>query len=99
MARTWYTIRDADASEIALWGNAIAATTARRGQRQLLVDGASSYKFDVTGRQLISTLTRLDSYDDRWEIPASVVLDDEAFAVEQTYVDALAALKGHEIPG
>ena len=40
-------------------------------------------------------MTRLDSYDDRWEAPADISLDDAELAIEQGYVDALVRLQGH----
>jgi hypothetical protein len=88
---TWYTIRPATEAETALWNEAVAASTARQELRQRL--GADrSYEFDAAKRQLVSRMTRLDSYDDRWSPPAPIDLDDESFAIEQEYVDALARL-------
>ncbi len=92
---TWYTIRDATPAEVELWMEALAATAARRELRKRLIGDSTSYIFDPVGRQLVSTMRRLDSYDDRWEAPAPVALDDEGFAIEQEYLASIERLKGH----
>lgn len=92
---TWYTIRPATEAETALWNTAVEAAAARRVFRKQL--GAErSYRFDAPNRRLVSTMSKLDSYDDRWEVPADIVLDDTGFAIEQGYVDALNGLQDHD---
>lgn len=93
---TWYTIRPANDAEVVLWNAAVAAAAARRDLRKRLVDGNTSYQFAPAKRQLFSTLTRLDSYDDRWNPPADINLSDADFAIEQAYIDALARLHTSE---
>lgn len=91
---TWYTIRPADEAETALWTEALAATAARRELRARL-GAVPSHRFVPAQRQLVSPANYLDSYDDRYQSPKPLDLDDESFAIEHAYVDALAALHGH----
>ncbi len=91
---TWYTIRDATPDEVALWNAAVDAARARKALRSRL-GACSSHQYDAASRRLISTMTRLDSYDDRWNPPDTIVLDDEAVAIETNYLVAVANLKGH----
>lgn len=92
---TWYTIRPATEAETALWQAAVDAAEARTACRKQLGAGRS-HQFNPARRQLVSTMRRLDSYDDRWDPPADLNLDDAAFAIEQGYVDALARLQTHD---
>jgi len=90
----WYTIRPANEAEQALWQAAVDAATARQELRKQL--GAEpSHTFDASKRQLRSEQRMLDSYDDRWQPPGNIDLDDEAYAIEQDYLDALERLHGH----
>ena len=92
---TWYTIRPATEAERMLWNAAVGAATARRELRKQLGAGGS-YRLGVVSRQLVSTLERLDSYDDRWNPPPAIDLDDSAYAIEQNYLEALSRLNGHQ---
>ena len=92
---TWYTIRTANESEQALWMAAQAASAARKVSRTRL-GTTDSHRYDLATRQLVCTMTRLDSYDDRWDPPADINLDDEGVAIEEGYLAALASLKGHQ---
>jgi len=93
---TWYTIRDATEAETALWTAAVEATTARKQLRKRLINDDASFIFAPGSRLLVNTMRALDSYDDRWQPPAPVSLDDEAMAIEQGYIEALSQLKGHQ---
>lgn len=92
---TWYTIRSANESEVTLWNAAVEAARARRELRARLGAG-SSHQYDRHSRQLVSTMRALDSYDDRWNPPAPIDLDDAAVAIEECYIEALAQLHGHQ---
>lgn len=91
---TWYTIRDANETETALWDAVVTAAAARKALRTRLGAGRS-HEYDPASRRLVSTMRRLDSYDDRWEPPADIILDNEAVAIEDGYIAAVVALGGH----
>lgn len=92
---TWYTIRDATEAEAALWTAAIEAAAARKALRARL-GATGSHKYSAASHKLVYPNTYLDSYDDRYQPPADIVLDGEGVAIEAGYLAAVAALKGHE---
>ena len=91
---TWYTIREATGPEKALWNEAVEAVGKRRELRDRLGAGRS-HQYDPAKRQLVSAMAKLDSYDDRWNPPAPIDLDDEAVTIEEAYIAALEKLHGH----
>ena len=92
---TWYTIREATVDEVAKWNRAVEATQAIKQLRKSLgVNG--SWKFDGQNLNPPENSTRmLDSYDDRWEPPKPIQLNDDQIAIETEYRDARTALKAN----
>ena len=92
---TWYTIRDAVPEEIHLWNEALVATRARRVQRKALENRRVGYTYDKESGTLKNSQRMLDSYDDRWEPPPTIVLTPEQIAIENAYLRAVKRLQGH----
>lgn len=74
----------------ARWERAVTAATARKQLRQQL--GANRDWVFKNG-QLRIEMAKLDSYDDRWEPSAPIMLTPEQAAIEQEYVNARSALR------
>jgi len=92
---TWYTIRPATPQETELWDDAVKAAKARNEMRSQL-NVSSFYSYNPNTRELqpsAASTRRLDSYDDRWEPPKSILLTDAQIAIEERYIQAQAARK------
>jgi hypothetical protein len=88
----WYTIRPANALETTKWDGAVAASKERDAQRAALTGDSKGYTYDAGAGRLVNGALKLDSYDDRYEVPKPIVLTPSQVAVEQKYLDAMAGL-------
>jgi len=91
---TWYTIRAANEHEQVLWDAAVAASSARKAQREAL--NAQSFVYDAATAILRSERRALDSYDDRWNPPADIKLTPEQVEVENAAIAARNSLRTQE---